>query len=528
MNKLLIFFLWLFQFAGFSQKDLKLLTEKRSKSSVHQLFNKTYNDLPVFNLQVKINGYRHKTVIQESIIPLTSPEHTIGNQYTILETTHGYLYKDGEYKSVKGETTLTNEGQSYTSYTFQNQVIHQIENNLFFKDTIVKGNVFLPDPISSSNTIYGSPLADNNDANSMELKMELFERDINISWDNDSFRLENKHLKIVNHSSPDIPATVKKIDDFKFNRSKIGFEEINVIYHITKFAEYIKDSLGYSQIVNYQIPVDVYALSNADQSEFIGTTSPPRLNFGQGAVDDAEDTDIIIHEYSHAISQSTAPNTIFGNERRAIEEGIGDYFAAVYSKRLGMDDYKKIFNWDGHNEFWAGRTIDNYDMYPNDLQGSKYEDGDLFASVLMEIRNSIQDSIADQIILESMFSWFSNMTFEDAGQLLIESDTSLFQGVHTPEINLVLCDRGLSYINCGNGLTKNNYNQLSITIRDKTLHINRNEQESYIVKIYNANGKLVIIENNNNISLHSLSKGVYFIKQNTSQKVYTQKFLVIQ
>ena len=528
MKKTIFISLCLLQIIGTSQSDLQLLSVKNSKTSSHQLYNKVYNKLPVFNLQVKINQFRHKTIIKESILELSPPDHEITTQYKTLEKTSGYIYEDDAYKLVKCEVIVTNQGEYSTIYTYQGNVIYQEENNLNFKDTIVRGNVFIPDPISSSNTIYGAPLADNNDANSTQLDNELFERDIKIIWDNDSFRLENEHLLITNHSSPDINPTVLKTDNFKFNRSQIGFEEINVIYHITKFAEYIKDTLGYSQIVNYQIPVDVYALSNADQSEFIGTTSPPRLNFGQGSVDDAEDADIIIHEYTHAISQSVAPNTIFGNERRAIEEGIGDYFAAVYSKRLGMVDYKKIFNWDGHNEFWDGRTIDNYDKYPNDLQGNKYEDGDLFASVLMEIRNSIGDSIADKIIIEAMFSWFSNMTFEDAGQLLIEADTTLFQGENSSKINVVLCNRGLRIDNCPISVAESEQDQLSIIIRDKVLLINKTQQESHTIKVFNSNGKLLIIENTNEISLHNLVNGAYFLKINTSKKVYTKKFIVIE
>jgi hypothetical protein len=505
-----------------------MLVSSRSSTAVHQLYNKTHNGLPVFNLQLKVNTYRHKTVIKESVIKLLLPENNIPDGYTTLAKEEGYLFEKDAYKAVSCIEILTNEGKSYTLFTFENSLIYQTENNLYFKDTIVIGNVFLPDPITSSNTPYGIPLMDNNDVNSIDLENELFARDILISWDNDSFRLENEHLIITNHSSPDIPVTIQKNDDFKFDRSQIGFEEINVIYHLTKFAEYVKDTLGYSQIVKYQIPVDVYALSNADQSEFIGATSPPRLNFGQGSVDDAEDADIIIHEYTHAISHSTAPNTLYGSERKAIEEGIGDYFAAVYSKKLNINDYKKIFNWDGHNEFWAGRSIDNNDIYPDDIQGSKYIDGDLYASVLMEIRNEIPDTVADKIILESMFSWFSNMTFEDAGQLLIEADTSIYAGFYSPSIKVILCDRGLSSANCENSITKKDFNQLSLSINNEILHINNIINTSYSVELYDTNGKVVTKENSNQISLHNISKGVYFIKLNTGLKVYTKKFIVIK
>ena len=127
--------------------------------------------------------------------------------------------------------------------------------------------------------------------------------------------------------------------------------------------------------LNYQIAVDVYALNGNDNSEFISSTNPPRLNFGQGGVDDAEDADVLIHEYAHAVSHSAAPGSLIGYERLAIDEGFGDYWAAVYSKMLNEYNYKELYNWDGHNEFWEGRSIDHERKYNDGLNGNKYIDG---------------------------------------------------------------------------------------------------------------------------------------------------------
>jgi len=507
-----------------------MLNKTKSATGIHTLFIQSYNGLPVFNVQRKVNQSRNKVVFKESIIKLNPIDFDFSTQFTLLKEDNGYLFEDGNYIEVKKRKILTESQYSYTFYTFENKIIHCDEHHLFYKDTIIKGNVFLPDPITSSNTEYGDLLSDNNDLNSPNFDNELFEKDIKIRWENDSFRLENKHLKISNHSSPDIPVTIKNNDDFKFNRSENGFEEVNAIYHLTKFAEYIKDSLGYQQIVNYQIAVDVYALSNTDQSEFINATNPPRLNFGQGAVDDAEDADILIHEYAHAISFSAAPNTIAGTERKAIEEGIGDYFAAVYSKKLNVNNYKTIFNWDGHNEFWAGRSIDNSRHYPEEIQGQKYDDGELYASVLMQIRNKIPDTVADRVIIESMFSWFSNMTFIDAGQLLLDADTALYKGNHRAEILNILCERGMATNNCPNSIEKYNTN-LRFTISNKTLRILDQPTIPNIVIIYNSKGELIItkiINPPSEIPLKHLSEGVYYLQINSDKKTLTQKFVLTE
>ncbi|MEZ4916786.1 MAG: hypothetical protein R2836_07345 [Chitinophagales bacterium] len=55
-----------------------------------------------------------------------------------------------------------------------------------------------------------------------------------------------------------------------------------------------------------QISVDTHGNNGADNS-FFSPATPLRLIFGEGGVDDAEDADVIIHEYGHAISHFAAP-----------------------------------------------------------------------------------------------------------------------------------------------------------------------------------------------------------------------------
>jgi hypothetical protein len=68
---------------------------------------------------------------------------------------------------------------------------------------------------------------------------------------------------------------------------------------------------------------------------------PPKneLRFGKGGVDDAEDAEVILHEYGHAIH--FAQNFSFASEEAgAISEGFGDYWAVtvgdVVASSLGV------------------------------------------------------------------------------------------------------------------------------------------------------------------------------------------------
>ena len=63
------------------------------------------------------------------------------------------------------------------------------------------------------------------------------------------------------------------------------------------------------------------------------------LRFGKGGVDDAEDAEVILHEYGHAIH--FAQNFSFASSQAgAISEGFGDYWAVtvanVVATQLGV------------------------------------------------------------------------------------------------------------------------------------------------------------------------------------------------
>ena len=74
-----------------------------------------------------------------------------------------------------------------------------------------------------------------------------------------------------------------------------------------------------------------------------------RIVFGKGGVDDAEDAEVIWHEYGHAIQDAQVPGFGASDEAGSIGEGFGDYWAVTMSQpvldgfhlacvmRLGLD-----------------------------------------------------------------------------------------------------------------------------------------------------------------------------------------------
>ena len=82
---------------------------------------------------------------------------------------------------------------------------------------------------------------------------------------------------------------------FLYGRSDPRFEEVMAYFHVTSAQEYIQ-SLGFTDINNQPQRVRPNGFAE-DNSYFDGRS----IVLGSGGVDDAEDADIIWHEYGHAM-----------------------------------------------------------------------------------------------------------------------------------------------------------------------------------------------------------------------------------
>jgi hypothetical protein len=325
---------------------------------------------------------------------------------------------------------------------YQNDLLAYASAPLAPIDTLVSMSVFMPDPLTTAGLQYGSPFVDNNDQDVAQINAERVTAQARVTFDNGIFSLEGPYAKIEDTSSPTVVPATSTTDVFTFNRSQDGFEDINAYYHITAFQAYIQ-SLGFNNLVNYPISIDTHALSGSDNSNFNPASSPPRLSFGEGGVDDAEDADVIIHEYGHAIMHSAAPGTNNGTERKALDEAVGDYFASSYSRALNPFGWDRVFSWDGHNEFWAGRSTISTDHYPEDLNMNLYSDADIWSATLMQIWGDIGREVTDAIMMQAAFSFFEGMSMSQAAVIFIQADTVLFGGSHFTPIRQRMYDRGL-------------------------------------------------------------------------------------
>lgn len=306
------------------------------------------------------------------------------------------------------------------------------------------GMVWDPDPLTTAGVNYGGRYRDFNDADSLTLNNERISvllKDLSLS--DSGYVLEGPYAKLSDMESPDDTFPVfSDSSAFNFTRSQQGFEAVMVYYHIDKSYRRLME-LGYNLPGLLAMKVDPHGLGGDDNSHYIPTTN--YLAFGEGGVDDAEDADVIWHEYGHGIQQWASGSMNYSGETMSLMEGASDYWAASYSRSISEFSWAKIFTWDGHNEFWPGRVANLTTAtghYPEDYV-SGHNGGQLWSSALMEIWGLLGRDITDKLFIQTHFLWGLSPNFNDAANAFIQADRDLFNGSHFNTIYSVFDSRGM-------------------------------------------------------------------------------------
>ncbi len=440
--------------------DLRLQTNViASENGDHYRFMPCYNGIPIHGEYISLHSYQEMNTSRLSA--------QFSGSYTPVRTNFDKANDFAKTSQKVSQEILSKKDVWINSKEglIPGVEVHLLENSMSFKviytsdaiysieETSVyhsqktsatgQGFAFAPNPIVSTQQNYGyqAKLIDNDDQTNDLLDDQRINVTLDITLENGIYYLENDHVVISEHSFPDVDPAKSLDGNFFFDRSQSGFEDVNVLYHITEMKKYL-NSLGYGTVMDYQVPADAHALNGADNSNFIPSTNPPRLNFGEGGVDDAEDGHVIIHEMGHGIMHSLAPNTNFGTERQAMDEAYGDYFASSYATDYGYYRWNDVYSWDGHNEYWDGRVVKSSLTYQDKVMDI-YKDAPIWSSSLMQIWFNLGKSYTDQLALEAGYLFESNFTMVDGGEALMTADTVLSNGNNADYICHILLARGI-------------------------------------------------------------------------------------
>jgi hypothetical protein len=224
---------------------------------------------------------------------------------------------------------------------------------------------------------------------------------------------------------------------------------VSAYYHVDRAIAYL-GAMGYKgQRRIFSKPLAIKARgTREDNSEYSpGTHS---LMFGLGDVDDAEDAEVVWHEFGHALQDAICPDFGQSSEAAAMGEGFGDYWAGSFFERLKPQRYRlSVMSWDG---VWyegdppcvrrldSPRSFETFDHSPG---GDEHENGEIWSATLWEVRELLGRKRADRVIVDSHFQLDGFTTFARGARAMLDADHHLNRGAHAARLRRIFHRRGI-------------------------------------------------------------------------------------
>ena len=302
------------------------------------------------------------------------------------------------------------------------------------------GTVFLPSPVAE---LQNQSLTDQKDADYAALQPAY--HNVTLTNLDGSGTLTGDWAQVVSETGdPARSAT----NTFTYHRNDDRFEQVMAYYWITEAQKYIQ-SLGFG--TGKFPPVNMKSqrlrINQLGYDNSFATDHPvDELRFGKGGVDDAEDAEVILHEYGHAIHFSQ--NFSFASEEAgAISEGFGDYWAADVSNIVApTPDPACVADWDSVSYTATVphclRRVDTSLHYPADLIGRVHDDGQIWSRALWDIRSALGHVKADTVILDAQFD-FPGTTMTDLARRTVATAQTLYGKSAAKAVERAFTDRGI-------------------------------------------------------------------------------------
>ena len=220
---------------------------------------------------------------------------------------------------------------------------------------------------------------------------------------------------------------------YVFDRHDDEFEQVMGYYWVTQAQLYLR-SLGFGSTLppvnaeSQDVRIGQYGVDNSfswDKHDY--------LRFGKGGVDDAEDAEVIVHEYGHAVHDAQVPGFGTSEEAGSIGEAFGDYLAVeVGAWTAGQNGWPIrttlpcVADWDSvsYTRLTATepehclRRLDGTKTVA-DKEGEVHADGEIWSRALWDIRQGLGATTADRIIVNAQFDFAPDTSFADAARTTV-------------------------------------------------------------------------------------------------------------
>jgi hypothetical protein len=305
------------------------------------------------------------------------------------------------------------------------------------------GRVFYPNPVV---TLQDQTLTDQKDADYAALAPAY--RVVQLTHLDGSGYLRGDWAYVESSTGP---LAYSSDNTYLYGRDDDRFEQVMAYYWVTEAQKYIQ-SLGFgSQYRPINMEPQSVRINQWGVDNSYSWDKHDILRFGKGGVDDAEDADVILHEYGHAMMDTQrVPFGDFGTslEAGAIGEGFGDYWAATVAQVIAPSpDPACIADWDSvsytSQEPHCLRRLDLDLHYPEDLTGRIHHDGQIWSQALWEIRTSLGHAATDTIILEAQFDFAADTSMPAAAEVTVTTAQRLYGRAAARRVQAAFEARGI-------------------------------------------------------------------------------------
>ena len=289
------------------------------------------------------------------------------------------------------------------------------------------GQVFLPNPVADLGI---QTLTDQNDKDffSSDPQLARAYHRVTLTDLDSSGTLTGSFAKVLSETGKPAQNTGA---GFLYTRDQDQFEQVMGYYWVTSAQRYIQ-SLGFADVNNRQQLLRINQFGG-DNSFYREGTGKLTITLGKGGVDDAEDADVIVHEYGHSVQDNQVPGFGSSPDAGAIGEGFGDYLAVTVTQPFTPQSlWPCVADWDSTSYTSTTphclRRTDTTKQYPADLVGEVHADGEIWSAALFAINQAIGRTHADKIIIGAQSGFTPTISMPDAAQVTVDYARKIDRG----------------------------------------------------------------------------------------------------
>jgi Zn-dependent metalloprotease len=438
-----------------SDGDLALVATRHSLLGTHTWYEQTYHGLPVLGgYYARHTDKRGRVSVDDGRIPVPTslslsasvPEGSAEDtaQRTLAATalrqaaggkgratlptatrpTGRLAVVGGAHARLVWQVVSTGE-QGSTESVVDARSGALVSQRSLIKNETGQGTVFSPNPVVA---LRDESLQDRHDSDQAVLAPAY--KTLALTNLDGSGTLTGAFARILNKD-----AARSDEEDFRYTRDDRRFEQVSAYYDITQAQRYLH-RLGFTDVNNES--QKVWTDTIPDDNSFYNPADD-QITFGRGGVDDAEDQEVVWHEYGHAIQDAQVPGFGSSPEAGAIGEGFGDYWAVTMSQPVSHGfDLPCVMDWDA-TSYTTGpshclRRTDT-DKTTDDIDGEVHDDGEIWSRALWDIHLALGRTRADTLVIESQFGYSPRTSFAKAARQVVATARALYGDAAAVEVH---------------------------------------------------------------------------------------------